>query len=138
MKLHDRSGADLNTNEVGQRGEELACLYFRRLGMKVLYRNFDPPRAGEVDVIYRDKDTLVFGEVKTRTSDDYGRPGDAVDKEKQERVAKGGLAWIRMLDNPVALFRFDVIEVVLLEGQKPRIELSKEAFYLPEGYTVPE
>ena len=106
--------------------------------MKILYRNFDPPYGGEVDVVYRDKDTLVFGEVKTRTSREFGRPADAVDKEKQGRIAKGGLAWMRMLEKPVALFRFDVIEVTLIEGELPEIELIREAFHLPDGYLPPE
>ena len=138
MNLQSDSGDSLDTNEIGRKGESLACLFLRRQGKKILYRNFDPPYGGEVDIVYRDGDTLVFGEVKTRTSEDFGRPLDAVDKDKEERVAKGGLAWMRMLDAPVSSFRFDVIEVVLIQGELPAINLIEEAFHLPDGYLPPQ
>ena len=138
VNLQSDSGDSLDTNEIGRKGESLACLFLRRQGKKILYRNFDPPYGGEVDIVYRDGDTLVFGEVKTRTSEDFGRPLDAVDKDKEERVAKGGLAWMRMLDAPVSSFRFDVIEVVLIQGELPAINLIEEAFHLPDGYLPPQ
>jgi len=53
-----------------------------------------------------------------------------VDRQKQKRIARGGLAWLRMLDNPDILFRFDVVEVLLPENAKPRIEIIKNAFRL--------
>ena len=48
-----------------------------------------------------------------------------------------GLAWMRMLDSPVEYFRFDVIEVLLIEGENPNINLIQEAFHLPDGYPTP-
>ena len=118
----------------GSRGEKLACRYLKRNGYKVLYRNFRGHSGGEIDIVCRDDDTLVFIEVKTRTGEDFGRPIEAVSRQQQKRIARGGLAWLRMLDDPDILFRFDVVEVVLIENAKPRIEVIKNAFPLPAPY----
>ena len=106
----------------------------RTNGYKVLYRNFRGRSGGEIDIVCRDQDTLVFVEVKTRTREDFGRPFEAVDRHKQKRIARGGLAWLRLLDDPDILFRFDVVEVIIAEGQEPRFELLRNAFALPEPY----
>src|ERR1700747_3549923 len=103
----------------GARGEKLARRYLKRNGYKILFRNFRGRSGGEIDVVCRDEDTLVFVEVKTRTREDFGRPITAVDREKQKRISRGALAWLRMLDNPDILFRFDVVEVILTDGVKP-------------------
>ena len=76
----------------------------------------------------------MFVEVKTRTREDFGRPLEAVDRAKQKRISRGALAWLRMLENPEILFRFDVVEVIVAEGAKPRIELIKNAFALSKPY----
>ncbi len=76
----------------------------------------------------------MFVEVKTRTSEDFGRPVVAVDRQKQKRISRGGLAWLRMLDNPDILFRFDVVEVIIADRAKPRLELIKKAFPLAKPY----
>ena len=114
----------------GARGEKLACRYLRRSGYKILFRNFRGRSGGEIDVVCRDNDTLVFVEVKTRARQDFGRPISAVDREKQKRISRGALAWLRMLDNPDILFRFDVVEVVVADEAKPRVKLIKNAFPL--------
>jgi len=119
--------------QLGARGENLACRFLKQNRYKILYRNFRGRTGGEIDVVCRDRDTLVFVEVKTRSRNDFGRPLDSVDREKQKRIARGGLAWLRLLDNPDILFRFDVVEVIMEEG-KPRIELIRNAFSLPEPY----
>ncbi|PYL08656.1 MAG: YraN family protein [Verrucomicrobia bacterium] len=118
----------------GARGEKLACQFLRRNGYKILYRNFKGRSGGEIDIVCRDNDTLVFVEVKTRTREDFGRPVSAVDRQKQKRISRGGLAWLRMLDNPDIFFRFDVVEVIITEDAKPRLELIKNAFPLSKPY----
>jgi len=118
----------------GARGEKLACRFLRRNGYKILYRNFKGRSGGEIDVVCRDRDTLVFVEVKTRASEDFGRPIAAVDRQKQKRISRGGLNWLRMLDNPDILFRFDVVEVIIAEDVRPRLELIKNAFPLSKPY----
>jgi putative endonuclease len=112
----------------------LACRFLRRNGYKILYRNFKGRSGGEIDIVCRDNDTLVFVEVKTRASEDFGRPIAAVDQQKQKRISRGGLAWLRMLDNPDILFRFDVVEVIVADDAKSRLELIKNAFQLSKPY----
>jgi putative endonuclease len=112
----------------------LARRFLRQNGYKILYRNFRGHSGGEIDIVARDNDTLVFIEVKTRTREDFGRPMTAVDRQKRRRISRGGLAWLRMLDNPDILFRFDVIEVLIAADSKPRLEVIKNAFQLPAPY----
>ena len=112
----------------------MACRFLRKRGYKVLYRNFRGRTGGEIDIVCRDKDTLVFVEVKTRSREDFGRPFSAVDRDKQKRIARGALAWLRLLDNPDILFRFDVVEVLIATDDEPRFELLQNAFTLPEPY----
>src|SRR5438094_5823724 len=118
----------------GARGEKLASRFLRREGYKILYRNFKGRSGGEIDIVCRDHDTLVFVEVKTRTREDFGRPFTAVDRQKRKRISRGALNWLRMLDNPDILFRFDVAEVLVTEDASPRIELIKNAFPLSKPY----
>jgi len=112
----------------------LAARFLRQNGYKILYRNFRGRSGGEIDLVCRDGDTLVFVEVKTRTREEFGRPFDAVSREKQKRISRGGLAWLRLLDNPEILFRFDVVEVIIASEAKPRLELLRNAFALSEPY----
>ena len=119
---------------LGKRGENLACQFLRKNGYKILYRNFRGRTGGEIDVVCRDGDALVFIEVKTRTGEDFGRPFEAIDRNQRKRISRGGLAWLRLLDDPDILFRFDVVEVIIAEGAEPRLELIRNAFSLPEPY----
>lgn len=82
----------------------------------------------------RDGDTLVFVEVKTRSSEDFGRPFEAITSKQKRRISRGALAWLRMLDNPDIFFRFDVVEVMMRPGAAPRLELIRNAFPLSEPY----
>jgi putative endonuclease len=72
--------------------------------------------------------------VKTRTGEDFGRPFEAINRDQRKRISRGGLAWLRLLDDPDILFRFDVVEVIISEGAPPRLELIRNAFSLPEPY----
>jgi len=119
---------------LGTRGEKLACQFLKRSGYKILYRNFRGRTGGEIDIVCRDGDTLVFVEVKTRTREDYGRPIESIDRDKRKRISRGGLAWLRLLNDPDILFRFDVVEVIIAKGAKPRLELVRNAFALSEPY----
>ena len=120
-------------HSLGRRGERLAEKFLRRHGHKILHRNFRPKGGGEVDLVCRDiaENTLVFAEVKTRSSDENGRPADAVDRAKEELISRGARAWLRLLDRPEVNFRFDIVEVVIGDGE-PRINVIKSAFILPE------
>ncbi len=130
VKLGDRS--EMESGEwnrlVGSIGEDLASKFLRSEGKKVLYRNYRAPGGGEVDIVFRDGDTLVFCEVKTRTSEQFGRPGRAVDRDKQALIIRGANAWLRELMLPDVLFRFDVVEILLSDGEIPEIRLNQNVF----------
>ena len=83
----------------------------------------------------RDKnsDTLVFVEVKTRSSTEFGDPAYGVKREQQQSISRGALAWLRMLDNPELIFRFDIVEV-LVEESGVSISLIRDAFQLSDPY----
>jgi len=118
----------------GERGEKLASRFLRSRGYKILYRNFKARGGGEIDLVCRDGDSLVFVEVKTRRDAAFGRPIDAIGKEKQLRISRGGLAWLRLLDNPDISFRFDVVEILLPEEGEPQCEVIQNAFELSQPY----
>ena len=101
---------------------------------KILYRNFRAQHGGEVDLVCRDKrhNELVFVEVKTRSSEEFGRPLDAVDQKKRRLILRGAMTWLKMLDMPDIVFRFDVVEVVMPGEVVRHIE---NAFRLPEDYS---
>ena|SRR5437879_584061 len=119
---------------LGARGEKLACAFLRRQGYRILYRNFRARHGGEVDVVCREHDTLVFIEVQTRTSDDFARPSEAINAAKRKLISRGALAWLQLLDNPDILVRFDVVEIVLAEDGQPGFELIRDAFPLSAPY----
>jgi len=118
---------------LGALGERLAVRYLRKQGMKVLYRNFRAPGGGEVDIVCRDGDCLVFVEVKTRSSAEFGRPADAVDEAKRELISRGAIGWLRLLGFPEILLRFDVVEVLASEGEIPLVNRIENCFQLPES-----
>ncbi len=74
----------------------------------------------------------MFVEVKTRSSEDFGRPFSAVDRKKRRRIIRGAMAWLRMLELPDLTFRFDVVEVVASEP--PEVRILENAFQLPANY----
>ena len=123
-------------SKLGRQGERFAAAHLKRNGYKLLYRNFKPARGGEVDLVCRDKaaNTLVFVEVKTRSSRVFGDPSAAVDLDKQNLIARGALTWLRMLDDPDVLFRFDIVEVIL-EDEVADCNLIRNAFQLPDRYS---
>lgn len=119
---------------VGELGESLAAKALRRSGLKVLYRNYRAPKGGEVDLVCREGQDLVFVEVKTRRSLDFGRPVDAVDAKKQVLLTKGALSWLRELNHPDVKFRFDVVEVLLEDDKPPQVTHLRNVFQMPEPY----
>jgi putative endonuclease len=110
----------------------LAARHLSRHGYKILFRNFRGGQGGEIDLVCRHGQTLVFIEVKTRSTEDFGRPMDAVDRKKRRRIARGAMAWLRMLDLPDLTFRFDIVEVLVAETIEIRV--IENAFGLPSNY----
>ncbi len=118
---------------LGREGERLAARCLRRRGYKVLYRNFRAPKGGEVDLVCRHRDVLVFVEVKTRRGSDYGTPAEAVTLAKQKLIARGAIAWLRLLHHPEVVVRFDIVEVVM-KDENLEFNIITDAFKLPEPW----
>ena len=114
----------------GRSGEDAACRFLRKRGYKVLYRNFKHRGGGEIDVVCRDGDTLVFIEVKTRANEDLRRPFETITGFQKRQIARGAQIWLRMLDNPEIPYRIDVVEVLIDGESKLRCELIQGAFHL--------
>ena len=117
----------------GQLGEKAAKRYLRRIGLKFLVANYRSPR-GEVDLVFRDNDCLVFVEVKTRSCEDWTRPAAAVDYDKKRRLSQAALDYLRLLKNPEIKFRFDIVEVLLAEGKVSEVRHLPNAFNLAKPY----
>lgn len=113
---------------LGAFGEDMACSYLEQRGYKLLERNFSC-KAGELDIIAMEGDTIAFVEVKCRTGVDFGNPSEAVSFYKQSRMVKAALFFMSKHKLFDYMCRFDVIEV-LTEGTKEntRINLIKNAF----------
>lgn len=110
---------------LGKRGEDSASRYLAGQGYRILERNYRMP-AGEIDLIALDRDTLVFVEVKTRTSDAYGAPELAVDRRKQVRMTKAALAYLKTRNLHQMPCRFDVVAIT--GAPEEHIELIRNAF----------
>ena len=119
----------------GALAEREAARFLKKEGYKILYRDFKPPdgRGGQVDLVCRDGETLVFVEVKSLTSADRIRPIDNLTADQQRRISQSALTWLRMLDNPDVTFRFDVVEV-LIGKEELEFELIQNAFPLSKPY----
>ncbi len=116
---------------LGQRGEDVAARFLRRQGFRILRRNYRS-RLGEVDLIASDGDTLVFVEVKTRATSDHGEPFEAVTLDKQRRLARLALEYLKQNSGLDRRCRFDVVSVVWSgEGTPPEIQHFRAAFEPP-------
>lgn len=96
----------------GRSGEQAAKRHLQKQGLKYLTANFRGKR-GEIDLVFRDGDCLVFVEVKARSSSSWTRPAAAVNKDKRLRLTHTAFEYLRLLDAPPVKVRFDVVEVVL-------------------------
>jgi putative endonuclease len=111
----------------GRLGEDLAHRYLRRHGCTVIARNYRTRSgSGEIDIVAWHGAALVFVEVKTRQTDEYGAPSRAVDAEKQQRLQLAARDFARRAGTPPECTRFDVVSVVL--GRTPQIEWIHNAF----------
>ncbi len=114
--------------QFGQAGEEIAARYLEQHGYRIIARNYRT-RAGEIDIIARDRDTLVFVEVKTRRSVYFGNPKYAVDRRKQQKISRAALFYLQDTGQSRVKARFDVVSI-LSAGGRTDVELVKNAFDL--------
>src|SRR5271163_1324057 len=107
-KLRAKLGGEEQAENLrrGELGERAAEKHLKGLGLKFLTRNFRSAR-GEIDLIFRDADCLVFIEVKARSLKSWTRPAVAVDARKKRLLSQTGLDYLKLLKNPEVKFRFD-------------------------------
>ncbi len=116
---------------MGEYGELVACSSLRRRGHRILRQRFSNWRGGEIDIVSRQGDTLVFSEVKSRRSRHYAAPAYAVNREKRERIKDTAGLWLYLLwesERERPPYRFDIIEVILEGGELPQIRHIESAF----------
>ncbi len=117
----------MNNKEKGALGEQAACAYLKKQGYKILETNYHASRLAEVDIIAKEKKTLVFIEVKLRTGMEFGRGREAVTPKKQNSLRTAALHYLACENIGDIPCRFDVIELSLF-GQTADIEHIKNAF----------
>ena len=117
----------------GELGERAAKKFLQAAGLKFLTANFRSAR-GEIDLIFRDSDCLCFIEVKTRSSEGWSRPADAVDARKKKLLSQTALDYLRLLKNPPVKFRFDIVEVLLHNGAVAEVRHLPNSFTLSKPY----
>jgi putative endonuclease len=117
----------------GRLGENAARKYLKRRGLKFLTANFRSDR-GEIDLVFRDGDCLVFTEVKARSSEDWTRPAAAVDGSKRRLLSQTALDYLRLLRNPPVKIRFDIVEVLLHDGRVREIRHLPNSFAMTSPY----
>ena len=110
--------------EKGHKGEFIAQEYIKKCGMKVIDCNWHYSKNAEIDIIAEDKDTIVFIEVKTRTSLNYGHPFEAITKDKINKINMAMLAYLKQCNKKYKNYRFDGIAIIGL--QNPKIEYLKD------------
>ena len=129
LQLFKKEAEHLRT---GRWGEEQAEKFLKKAGLKIVARNV---RVGydELDLIVRQCDTLIFVEVKTRASEDFGRAASAVNRAKRKKLSRAAIRFLKNHKLRPPYIRFDVVEVV---GKKPEIRHIQNAFQLEGGYRI--
>ncbi|MGD8991100.1 MAG: YraN family protein [Desulfobacterales bacterium] len=112
----------------GEQGEALAVKRLKKAGYKIIETNYRT-RLGEIDIIAKDKDTLAFVEVKTRTSVHFGSPKWAITPKKQKKISMAALCYLKTTNQSAARARFDVVTIII-NRDAPQVDIIKNAFDL--------
>ncbi|WP_420870335.1 YraN family protein, partial [Eggerthella sinensis] len=119
--------AGLRNADLGRRGEDAAARFLDRRGYEIVERNWTCA-AGEADIVARDEETVVFVEVKTRSSCERGLPSEAVDAEKRERYERIAALFLQGYDVVDVPVRFDIISLVVIGPDRAMIRHHINAF----------
>ena len=133
LKARFADKAEPESSRRGKLGERAAKKFLQKAGLKFITANFWSKR-GELDLVLRDADCLVFAEVKTRSTEDWTRPAEAVDARKRRLLSKTALDYLRLLKNPPVKIRFDIVEVLLADGVVREVRHLPNAFSLSKPY----
>ncbi|MCX7974190.1 MAG: YraN family protein, partial [Candidatus Aminicenantes bacterium] len=113
--------------ELGQRGEEIACQYLEKKGYKILVRGFRYRRV-EIDLIARQGSSLVFIEVKTRRHNDFGYPEEAVNNLKMRNLKAAASAFLNQSKEKFKECRFDILSITYRTQKDYQIDHFEDAF----------
>ncbi len=127
------------TQRVGEWGEEVAAAFLKTRGFRIIERRARPSRRGEIDLIATHDGALVFVEVKTRRTENYGRPISAVDRSKRHALNRAAIRYLQRAHWPKLVYRFDVVEVIGKPASKtpPVIRHTESAFPFEERWLMP-
>ena len=114
--------------KLGEKGESLAARFLKKNGYKIIEQNYRT-QLGEIDIIAKEKKTIVFVEVKSRRSTRFGNPKWAVTPQKQRKISMVALYYLKTTEQTNAKARFDVVAITANRDQ-PQIEIVKNAFEL--------
>jgi putative endonuclease len=124
--------------DTGEWGESQAARQLEDKGYKILGRRVRVGRRDEIDLVARHGAVLVFVEVKTRRSENFGRPSASVDRGKRHALSRAAVRYLQRLADPRIAFRFDVVEVIgECRGPNPVIRHIENAFNLERRYMLP-
>lgn len=112
---------------LGKKGEAAAREYLERRGVRILAANY-ACAAGEIDLVGREREALLFIEVKTRTSEAFGPPQLAVHQRKQRQIVRAAQWYLAERRLPEVACRFDVVAVTFLDDEGPQIHWVRDAF----------
>lgn len=108
----------MNNREFGNNGEDIACSYLMKNGYEILERNRHFSKFCEIDIIAKYKNQIVFVEVKTRKTDNYGTPFEAITPKKLENIKTGVFSYIQ--ENDIKDYRIDAIGITIY----PKIQIK--------------
>jgi len=137
LGFSEATPSETNRQSLGQQGERLAAHFLTRCGMQVVAYNVRVPVGrtrtgarvyGELDIVAFDGPTLVFVEVKTRTTTDFTTPESAITPRKQARLARAARRYRTLIGPFDAPYRFDVVSIVAAPGAQPTIRLFRDFF----------
>ncbi len=114
------------TKKLGNKGEDIASAYLEKKGYRIIERNYKT-NTGEIDIIARDKETVVFIEVKTRADYSFGYPYEAVHYRKRQKLKSLALMYMKKIGKEVPV-RFDVLSIIQSCKGRFEIEHIKDAF----------
>lgn len=118
-----------STRQLGTSAEDLACKYIRSLGFKILDRNY-LIRGGEIDIVAKDDNELVFVEVKARYSHEYGLPQESITPWKIKSLKKTALFYLQKINWGNKPYRFDLVGIDFTYSEnKPKVELIKNIIW---------
>lgn len=118
---------------LGKSGEEAAISFLKSSGYKIIARNYKV-KLGEIDIIAEDKGVICFIEVKTRNSEKFGLPAEAVAGRKQKQISRVALVYLKEKSLFDKKARFDVVSIIN-PGASQKIDLIKDAFELSQRYS---